>query len=278
MANDTAGTPTPDLPGRVSRALRPVAPPGAITERLGIIAKSLVAVAILVALKLYVHQQGWEPVSNLPILTSLMGGVVFTLAIILAGNLADFKESERIVGELAGLLRRMRVDLFLAVPDPERRRYGRRLLQDLARVLNENFARGFAWRMTDIYRPIDALDQLIAEAAGRGAQSGQTRTMQVWIADVVRIVNRIEVIIETTFMKAGYYLAGAVVAIAIGALTFTDLTPFKQGLFLYSFAVFLLLGLFLLIWDLDNPFAGHARLSVRQMQKVQAYLEADHQD
>jgi hypothetical protein len=34
-------------------------------------------------------------------------------------------------------------------------------------------------------------------------------------------------------------------------------------------------GIGLLVWELDNPFAGSVRISIRQLEKVERYL-AEH--
>jgi hypothetical protein len=248
--------------------------PGTLTpEHFGLIAKALVVALVLVVAKYVVVRQGWEFIETLPLLTSLMGGVVFTLAILLSGVLTDFKESERIVGELSSQVRRLHWDLALIVKG-EKLASMRAQLLALTKAINGDLRAGQAIRQREMARHLESLDAAVAEAAAAGAPSSNVRTVQVSLGNIVRIVDRLEVIIETTFIKAGYYYAGAVVLTALTALMFTDLhAALPQTLFLYGFATFLLIGVSWLVWDLDNPFSGDVKLSVRQMEKVEQYLE-----
>jgi len=245
-----------------------------VQERLGLVFKTALIVILLVAAKYVIHQRGWEVIETLSLLTTLMGGVAFTLAILLSGTLSDFKESERSVGELSSHIRRLRADLRLVARDPGAAQEFDRQVRELVHSLNVNFRRETHWRAREIYVHIEAIDAGVQRAAQAGAASSQVRTVQVWLSNVVRIVDRLETIIETTFLRSGYYLAGTVLGAALTALLFTKLAPFAQGLILFGFAGFLLVGLFLLISDLDNPFAGHARLDLRPMTKLEAWLDA----
>lgn len=237
----------------------------------GILAKALAVALILSAVKWMANQRGLEFIETLPLLTSLMGGVVFTLAILVAGVLADFKESERIVGELASLLRRLHADLPIIARGEALARMEGHVLA-LTRAINSSLHDGKAVHLKAIYAPLAELDRGLAAAVAGGAPSSPARTVQVHLGNITRIVDRLEVIVETTFVKAAYYFAVVVVTVAILALTFTQLRPFDQGLFLYGFAVFLVSGLFMLIADLDNPFDGAVRVSLRQMEKLEEHL------
>src|SRR5688500_20235210 len=60
----------------------------------------LVAVALLA--KLAVDLLGWDTVELNALYSGLVAATVFLIGFLLAGTLADFKESERLPGELAG--------------------------------------------------------------------------------------------------------------------------------------------------------------------------------
>jgi hypothetical protein len=239
-----------------------------IFERGGIIFKSVLVALVLVVVKVLVHKADYEPIETLPLLTSLMGGVVFTLAILLAGTLQDFKEAERILGELVSQIRRLDRDLLLLSNDPKFAADARRHILALTEDIRKNLDGSRHWQGLVIRLAMDGLDTLIRNAHRQGASSSQVRTVQVWMSNADRIIDRLQIIIETTFARAGYYLAGTVVVVAFGSLLFTHLQPFGQGLFLFGFSVFLMVGLFLLIWDLDNPFAGHARINIQQVEEL----------
>jgi hypothetical protein len=66
----------------------------------GLMLKALVFVLPLLAAKTLFHYANLEIVSVGPVITALIAGVFFVIAIILSGVLADFKESEKMPGDL----------------------------------------------------------------------------------------------------------------------------------------------------------------------------------
>lgn len=244
-----------------------------VQERLGLIVQTLLAAALLVLAKYVVHMRGWEFISTLPLLTALMGGVVFTLAILLSGTLTDFKESEKVVTDVTTHVRRLYADVALVARNPQQLAAFRTEVRQLVRTLNDNLHRESGWRFDEVHACVDRLDRLLLQAGAAGAPSSQVRTIQAWAAAIVQSISRLETIIVTTFLKSGYYLAGTVVAVALGALTFTSIHPFEQGLLLHAFAAFLLVGLFLLIRDIDNPFAGSARIDLHPLHRLVEWIE-----
>ena len=65
------------------------------------IAPILVGVIIL---KIVVHRLGWEVITLNALFTSLIAGTIFLLGFLISGVLSDYKESERLPGELTASL------------------------------------------------------------------------------------------------------------------------------------------------------------------------------
>lgn len=250
------------------------AAPGLWT-RYGLVAKALLAAFVLVGIKAAVAWSGLEFVSTLSLLTGLMGAVVFTLAILLSGVLSDFKESERLVTEMATELERLDRDLPLALKDPDALARGRRHVRDLVGKLHETLRRGTSVRMRELRAPIEAIDADLDAAAFAGGPPNYVLFARAHVAAVSKMVYRVEGIIETTFVQSAYAIAATVVAVALAVFAVTDIDPLPQGLLLYGFGAFLLTGLFLLIEDLDNPFSGHARVDLRPLARLEARLAAE---
>ena len=82
-------------------------------KRFGIIIKAAAIVFIFILVKFAVHAGGGEFIVANPVLTALVAGVIFTIAIIFSGVLSDYKESEKIPGELAASLRSLYNDVNL---------------------------------------------------------------------------------------------------------------------------------------------------------------------
>ncbi len=61
-------------------------------------------VVVIILLKLVVHFFGWEIITLNAIFSGLIGANVFLMGFLLSGVLSDYKESEKIPGELAATL------------------------------------------------------------------------------------------------------------------------------------------------------------------------------
>jgi hypothetical protein len=65
---------------------------------------------------------------------------------------------------------------------------------------------------------------------------------------------RIDTIMETSFLPAAYVIAIIATSAVILTLLFTKMDPFYEALALFSSITFVLVGILLLINDMDNPF------------------------
>jgi hypothetical protein len=69
--------------------------------RLGLVLKSGIIVSVLLVLKfLVVDYFELDVISINPVITAIIAGVIFTIAILFTGTLSDYKESEKIQGNL----------------------------------------------------------------------------------------------------------------------------------------------------------------------------------
>lgn len=229
--------------------------------------------AVVAALKLLLHGRGWElDIVGLPILAAIIGAVTFTLAIVLAGVLADFKEAERGLGEIVSGVRRLHWDFAFSGADEATVATLRKQLAHFVNMVLENARHGSRWRLRDLHSPIDAMDRLLtANVASRPMPT--TRTAQLGLANLTRNVDRVETIVETTFMAAGYVFSAASIALIVSCLLLTDLGSAVSGALVAGAVSFVLVGLYLLVRDLDNPMAGSVRLKLSQVEKLAAFLK-----
>lgn len=232
---------------------------------------AVAAVALALA-KALVHRQGWEiAVVGIPVLAALLGAVVFTLAIVLSGVLADFKEAERGLGEVVSQVRRLHWDFAFSGADAATLAQLRRGLADFVERVLENARHGHRWRLRDLHTPIDAMDRLLVDRVA-AAPMPTTRTAQMGLANLTRLVDRLEVIVETTFMQAGYVFSATSITLVLACFLLTDLGGLASGAMIVGAAAFLLVGLYFLVRDLDNPLAGSVRVSVSQVEKLATFL------
>src|SRR5688572_1927870 len=73
-------------------------------ERWRLVARVAPVVAVVAIVKVGFHELGWDDVELNPLYTGLVAANVFLLGFLLAGTLADYKESEKLPGDLAASL------------------------------------------------------------------------------------------------------------------------------------------------------------------------------
>ena len=188
------------------------------------------------------------------LITAFIGGAIFTIAIIFAGVLTDFKESEKIPGELATSLRTIYSDLALIhVQDetivPEMQAKVFRLL----RQINANFGNN-AWDLQGINTAIDSIVADISRLVDMNVPPQYTVKLKNELGTIDRISHRIKTIAGTSFIPAAYAISELAAACVIVLLFFVKLDPLYEGLALFAVLCLLLPALLLLIKDMDNPF------------------------
>ena len=215
---------------------------------------SLLVLAI-VLIKVTAHSLGLEPIKANPLFTSLVASTVFLLGFLLNGVLSDFKESEKLPSELATSLEVLSLEIrsiSLHFPDA--------LVAECNAVIVELGDSVVAWMMERI--SVEALFHkvhqchahvtkasmyLVGESTLKGRLMGE-------MATIIRVVNRIDTIRETTFVPLVYWLAYLGTTLLTGGLVLMKQESLQDNLFFIAVISFLLIFLIRLIADIDNPF------------------------
>src|SRR5512137_2926939 len=66
--------------------------------------KVLPLLLVIIGLKLLFHNLGWEFLTLSPLFTSLIAATTFLIGFLISGVISDYKESEKLPGELASSL------------------------------------------------------------------------------------------------------------------------------------------------------------------------------
>jgi len=237
-------------------------------------------VAVVVLAKLIVDLLGWDHVELNALYSGLVAANVFLIGFLLAGTLADFKESEKLPGEIAGRVKTIADEcqiLFRAKGSDAARECLEHLTVLAARLDDWLRAR------TDVSAPLDAIDGL-----NRFFLAFEPLTQPNFIvrlkqeqSTVRRLVIRINTIKETSFVGAGYVIAEATSVLLIVALLVADVAQLPAELFLIGAITFLLTYMILLIRDIDDPFdydqkgrRGAAEVSLAPLDYLTQTLEA----
>ena len=207
--------------------------------------------------KLLAHQLDWEWIRPNPLVTSLVASTVFLLGFLLNGVLGDFKESEKLPGELATSLETLGLEIqAIPIHKPEAQvgyplaavaELGGSILDWLLNRLSTN-------ELLRRYQQVHG--QVVQASVQLGIPPLQARLMAE-MAQILKLINRVETIRETSFITLVYWLAAAGIVLLSGGLVFTATDVLEESIFFILVIAFLLIFLLRLISDIDNPF-GHA--------------------
>ncbi|HEX8741987.1 MAG TPA: hypothetical protein VF712_02530 [Thermoleophilaceae bacterium] len=246
--------------------------------RLAIRAGLVAALAVLA--KLAFDRVGWDTVGLNPLHSGLVAATVFLLGFLLAGTLADYKESERLPGELAARTEAIADECQILFEDkgaePARRCLEH--LGDLAQSLN-SWLNG----RDDVEAPLDhiqALNRFFLQFEPLTQPNFIVRLKQEQSA-LRLLVTRINTIKETSFVGAGYLIAEITSTLLLISLLVVNIAPLGAELLLLAMVTFVIVYMILLIKDLDDPFdygeegrRGAAEVSLAPIDRLERRMAA----
>jgi hypothetical protein len=225
-----------------------------IMKKWGLLAKTMGIVLVLLVGKVIISFAGWEVFPMNALVTAFIGAVIFTLAIIFTGTLVDYKESEKIPGDLATSIRSLSHD-FDVVPGVDKGiiRQGKNDIVLLLDLICENF-RSNNWETAKVHSGIRKVNTDIHALAGLNVAPPLLVKMRNELTAIDRISNRIATIAGTSFIPTAYAISEVAIGAVIVVLLFLKMDSLPQGLVLFGAIAVLAIGLLLLIKDMDNPF------------------------
>ena len=223
-------------------------------KKFWVIWKTVAIVMALLIVKLVIDYYKIDVIIPSPVITALVAGVIFTMAAIFTGVLADYKESEKIPGELAATVRNLYKDIRIATvthKDLTFDMHGH--VREMLSTMNSNFRRN-EWKLREINPAIDKIDEDIEHLATDGVAPAFITKIRSEMSVLEKLSYRIDTIMETSFLPAAYVIAVIATTSVIITLMFTKMDPYYEALTLFSSITFVLIGILLLINDMDNPF------------------------
>lgn len=226
----------------------------AFKKKWGIMFKALVIMLILLVPRTVIDIYGFDTVPINPVVGAFITGAIFTIAIIFTGTFTDFKESEKIGGELAASLKALYNDSrVLPVTDEAPVRVFRGHVRDLHRTISSCFKEN-NFNLHDINHEMNKINNDIRILAYLNVAPPLIAKLRNELGALDKMTNRVEVIIRTDFIPAAYALAELATAGVILLLLFVKIDPLLEGTIIFGVISSMLIGLLLLIRDMDNPF------------------------
>jgi hypothetical protein len=224
-----------------------------IGNRYRLLLRASVVVLGVVCAKLLVHFLGWETISMNPLFSGIVAANVFLMGFLLSGVLSDFKESERLPGELAASIenlaqevRGIRCARQEAAVEPCLVLLSRLSLDMLSWFHKKH-------RTAEL---LDHLNELTPHLAAmeKWTQATLVARLKQEQGNLRRTLIRIHTIRETSFVSSGYLLADLITIFLCVGLILVKIEPFYESLFFVGVISYLMVFLLMLIRDLDNPF------------------------
>ncbi len=227
---------------------------GSFMTKWGLILKAFGITIILLIVRMVFDYLNFDILSVTNLITAFIGGAIFTIAIIFAGTLTDYKESEKIPGEIVTSIRSLYSDLTLVrVKDMTLIAGMQGNVAGLVRCINRNF-RNNTWDMEEMDMAIDAVITDISTLVDEGVPPNFIIKLKSEVTAIDRLSHRVKTIAGTSFIPAAYAISELAAAGVVLLLFFVKLDPYYEGLVLFTVLSMLLIALLLLIRDMDNPF------------------------
>jgi hypothetical protein len=225
-----------------------------LKKKWGIMVRAFAIMILLLIPRTIIDILGYDTVPINPVVGAFISGAIFTLAIIFTGTFTDFKESEKSGGDLAASLKALYNDSrVLPLTDQEPARVFRAHVRDLHRTMNRCFKEN-CWNLEDVNRDMDKVNEDIRTLAYANVAPPLIAKLRNELGAIDKMTNRIEVIIRTDFIPAAYALAEVATVSVIFLMLFVKIDPLLEATVVFAVIASMLIGLLLLIRDMDNPF------------------------
>lgn len=211
-----------------------------------------IVVAVAVAKVVFDHF-GWDKVELNALYSALVTATVFLIGFLLAGTLADYKESEKLPTEIAARIETIADEceiLYLDKATPSARECLGHLEELATSVGDWLHGRG------QVESALDSLQQLNGDflAFEPLTQPNFIVRLKQEQSMLRLLILRINTIRETSFVGSAYVIAEITSVLLIGSLLFANIPQPGAELFLLTLVAFVLTYMIALIKDLDEPF------------------------
>jgi hypothetical protein len=219
------------------------------------IAFRIMPLVVLVALLKFVsHILGFEIMELNALFTSLVAGTIFLIGFLISGVLSDYKESEKLPSELSASMKTIFDDSYTIYKskNSETALQFIEFQKSLLHSLMDWFYK--KERTRSLLKKISQMNDFFIAFDTEGVQANYIIKLKNEQNSLRKMILRIDTIRDTNFVGSAYAIVEAMGFLVAFGLIFIRIEPFYASLFLTLLITFLILYMFLLIKDLDNPF------------------------
>jgi hypothetical protein len=203
--------------------------------------------------KLIVHWLGFELVDLNALFTSIIAATTFLIGFLIAGVITDYKESEKIPGDMAASLETIYDEAYILDKNEHSK-----ATQDFLLYYNDFLGSVIEWfyrkqRTKGILEKLHGMNNYFGEFES-SMQAGFLSRMKNEQSNLRKMVIRVDNIRDLSFIPSAYTIVEILSFLVISGLLLMKLAPFYEAMFFSLTVAFLLIYMIGLIKDLDNPF------------------------
>jgi hypothetical protein len=204
-------------------------------------------------LKLIFHSYGFEIVDLNALFTSIIAATTFLIGFLIAGVITDYKESEKIPGDMAASLETIFDEAYI-----HDKNKGTKVTADFLVFYKDFLNSVIEWfyrkqRTRVIIGKIHQMNNYFAEFEST-MQAGFLSRIKNEQSNLRKMIIRIDNIRDMSFIQSGYIIVEILAFLVVAGLLIMKMEPFYESMFSTLTVSFLLIYMISLIKDLDNPF------------------------
>lgn len=246
-----------------------------LSKRIGILTVTLPIVVVLLLLKAGINYYGLPLIPLNSLVTALLSGVFFTIGILFAGAVSDYKEAEKIPSELVVAIKTLNKDIRVIPIDEKQKAKMHKHVLELLQIINLSFRRN-RWKLREIDPYLDQINEDIRELGEKNVTPNFLIKLRTELTNIDKMCHRIDVIQETTFIPAAYTIAETSISIMVLILLFIQTDLVYAEYLIIGATSSILIGMLMLIKDIDNPFEykrnSHADVDLSMLFNLEKYL------
>ncbi len=211
-------------------------------------------IAFILLIKTLFHHYELEMMELNALFTSLVGATIFLIGFLISGVLSDYKESEKIPGEITTSLKNI-LDDSLTLKHHYSEETFKQFISFQKKLVND--IKSWLYKeieTSELLTQFDVLNSIIIQLDKEGVQANFLIRIKNEISTVRKNLLRIEAIRETNFISSAYAIVESMAFVISAGLIFIKIEPFFAALFFTVLVTFLIIYMIILIKDLDDPF------------------------
>lgn len=247
-----------------------------------ILLQVLPIIAAILLVKALFHHYELEMMELNALFTSLVGATIFLIGFLISGVLSDYKESEKIPGEITSSLKNILDDSLTL-----KHQYSDDTFQQFISFQKQLANNIKSWlykeiETAELLSQFEVLNSIIIQLDKEGVQANFLIRIKNEMSNVRKNLLRIETIRDTNFISSAYAIVESMAFVISAGLIFIKIEPFFAALFFTVLVTFLIIYMIILIKDLDDPFDYQANgesgteISLDIFNKHLAYINANY--